>query len=380
MSGLLDSVYTENLVSSLKMARKDFRIDMLDLSGSGIRRYKLNDYVDHLHLIEGNQSILAKIPKFRVIKKLRDLSRYAKNLPKYDILHVHFADRSWLLNVQALRKKYDRLLISIWGSDLYKASLVDRHFQKLLFSLADMISFGNPQTIEDFLGMYPRIPRSKLRLAYFGSPNIDLVRKMGNIDVSSYSSGLGIDEDLIPITIGYNNSEFQQHEKIIRSIESVGDRIPDNVLFLLPMTYGGNSKYREHIISLLKSTRFRWKVFDHFLTSEEISLMRLASKIMIQLQTTDSFSSSMRESLYAGEIVITGDWLPYGILDEKGVFMLKVSSVEEVGEKLVYALNNLDSLKEKCKKNPEIIWELSSWEKNIQSWIDMYEDLLQKER
>jgi len=108
--------------------------------------------------------------------------------------------------------------------------------------------------------------------------------------------------------------------------------------------------------------------------------MRLASKIMIQLQTTDSFSSSMRESLYAGEIVITGDWLPYGTLDEKGVFMLKVSSVEEVGEKLVYALNNLDSLKEKCKKNPEIIWELSSWEKNIQSWIDMYEDLLQKER
>ncbi len=79
-----------------------------------------------------------------------------------------------------------------------------------------MISFGNPQTIEDFSGMYPRIPRSKLRLAYFGSPNIDLVRKMGSIGISSYSSGLGIDEDLIPITIGYNNSEFQQHEKIIR--------------------------------------------------------------------------------------------------------------------------------------------------------------------
>ncbi len=48
-------------------------------------------------------------------------------------------------------------------------------------------------------------------------------------------------------------------------------------------------------------------------------------------------------------------------------------------EKLVYALNNLDSLKEKCKKNPEIIWELSR-EKNIQSWIDMYEELLQRER
>ena len=39
--------------------------------------------------------------------------------------------------------------------------------------------------------------------------------------------------------------------------------------------------------------------------------------------------------------------------------MLKVSSVDEVGEKLVYAINNLDSLKDKCKNNPEIIWGLS---------------------
>ncbi len=55
---------------------------------------------------------------------------------------------------------------------------------------------------------------------------------------------------------------------------------------------------------------------------------------MIQLQATDSFSSSMRETLYAGNIVITGDWLPYGTLDEKGVFMLKVSSVEEAERSL----------------------------------------------
>ena len=75
----------------------------------------------------------------------------------------------------------------------------------------------------------------------------------------------------------------------------------------------------------------------------------------------------MQEHLYAENIVITGDWLPYNTLDERGVFMLKVSSVDEVGEKLVYALNNLEQLKKKCERNSQIIWKLSSWEKNIQS-------------
>lgn len=56
--------------------------------------------------------------------------------------------------------------------------------------------------------------------------------------------------------------------------------------------------------------------------------------------------------------------------------MLKVSSVGEVGEKLFFAIKNLEDLREKCKNNPKIIWDLSSWENNIQSWLDMYSELM----
>ena len=146
------------------------------------------------------------------------------------------------------------------------------------------------------------------------------------------------------------------------------------------MTYGATNEYRNTVRKYVEQHSLRYKIFDRFMPDEEMAMLRRASDIMIQVQITDQFSGSMQEHLYSENVVITGDWLPYGTLDEKGIFMLKVSSVEEVGEKLVYALNNLDSLKEKCKKNPEIIWELSSWEKNIQSWIDMYEELLQKEK
>jgi len=97
---------------------------------------------------------------------------------------------------------------------------------------------------------------------------------------------------------------------------------------------------------------------------------------MVYLPTSDQLSGSMQECLYAGNIVITGDWLPYRILEEQGIFMLKISSVDEVGEKLIYSLNHLKKLKESCKGNSQIIWNMSSWDKNINDWIQMYQELL----
>jgi len=191
---------------------------------------------------------------------------------------------------------------------------------------------------------------------------------------------LGLPEDSIIVTVGYNNSPGQQHIEILKSIKKRRKEIPENLFFILPMTYGATNEYRNTVRKYVEQHSLRYKIFDRFMPDEEMAMLRRASDIMIQVQITDQFSGSMQEHLYSENVVITGDWLPYGTLDEKGIFMLKVSSVEEVGEKLVYALNNLDSLKEKCKKNPEIIWELSSWEKNIQSWIDMYEELLHRGR
>jgi len=105
----------------------------------------------------------------------------------------------------------------------------------------------------------------------------------------------------------------------------------------------------------------------------EIALIRKASDVFINVQVTDQFSGSMQEHLFAENVVITGDWLPYKTLDERGVFMRKVSSVDDVGRELLHVAHNLDSLRKNCLINPDIIWELSSWEKNIQSWVGLYE-------
>ena len=51
-------------------------------------------------------------------------------------------------------------------------------------------------------------------------------------------------------------------------------------------------------------------------------------------------------------------------------------SVEEIGKRTIDAINNLKDYKLKSTKNQQIIWELSSWEKNIQNWIMLYKKLI----
>jgi len=267
----------------------------------------------------------------------------------------------------------------VWGSDFYRSSNTVRKCQKKIYDCADIITFTNEKTLHDFNDYYNHKYNSKLRIARFGLSVLDELKKL-NIDKSNCRNRLGLSQDEIIVTVGYNNIPAQQHGMVIQSLKKLKNSFPSNLFLLFPLTYGGTKEYREQIREQLKQSGFRYKMLDSFLSDEEVAMVRKASDIMIQVQKTDQFSGSMQEHLYAKNIVITGDWLPYDILDERGVFMLKVSSVDEVGNKLLYAINNMDKLKNKCLNNPKIIWELSSWENNIQSWVDMYEELLRRER
>ena len=97
---------------------------------------------------------------------------------------------------------------------------------------------------------------------------------------------------------------------------------------------------------------------------------------MINTPISDQLSASMIEHLYAENIVITGNWLPYDIFDQNNIFLSKVSSVDGVGEKLVYVIKNYNKLKKKYKYNKELIYSLCSWENSIKKWKNMYKEVL----
>jgi len=369
--GDIGSTFVENFLARTAQYFDKALFDVLSPRASNT---KFPENVHQRILLE-TSSFVGRIPKVRGAWVLTKKHKFIAKAEPYDLCHVHFVDKQSALLSRVLNQKCRKIVCSVWGSDFYRSSEKIRRLQERLYKISSVITFTNEKSMIEFDDYYDKRYSSKLRICRFGLAPLEVLRKL-DLNKMECRKHLELPEDSLILTVGYNNSPAQQHIEILNSIQKRRREVPENLFLVFPMTYGATDEYRNTVRKHLEQHGFRYKIFDKFMPDEEMAMLRRASDLMIQVQITDQFSGSMLEHLYTENVVITGDWLPYGTLDEKGIFMLKVSSVEEVGEKLVYALNNLDSLKEKCKKNPEIIWELSSWEKNIHSWIDMYEELL----
>jgi glycosyltransferase involved in cell wall biosynthesis len=329
-------------------------------------------YFDNIYEISKyNNGIINRIPKIRGILQIKSIANQIDNLGNYDICHIHYLENIYGLIASQIVKKSKKLVISVWGSDFYRSTWWEKKIQHRIIKYAHKITFENKETLEEF-DKYFKATNDKYQVIGLGSAPLKILKNIENISKKECKASFNIPINTLVVTCGYNASVAHQHISIIKSIENIKYKLPANILFIFPFTYGFNREYFLKVKDLLDKSNLNYRVLTDFLSDYEVAQLRKASDIMINLQISDQLSASMLESLYTGNIVIAGDWLPYKILEEKGIFMLKVSSVGEVGEKLLYTINNLRDLKQNYKENAQIIWNISSWDKNINDWIHMY--------
>jgi len=324
------------------------------------------------HTFTDSKTILSRITKVRGFQRLERIRRFISRSDNYDICQIHVVNPQYWYLRGVLQKKCRNVVSSIWGSDFYRVSRFSRRRQEMLFRISSAITFTNSNTLEEFDRYFHERYSDKLRVCRFGLAPLSELKNL-RLTKSECRRSLAIPNDSFLVTIGYNANPGQQHIGVLESINNYIGKLPANLYLLLPLTYGGPQNYKSSLKSWLDDSGLRYKLFSEFMPDRQIALIRKASDVFINVQVSDQFSGSMQEHLFAENVVITGDWLPYKTLDEKRVFMRKVSSVDDVGRELVHVVNNLDLLRKGCRENPGIIWELSSWEKNIQVWVDVYE-------
>ena len=378
--GNINSTFILNYVKELK-AKMDCEIDIFtEPIQSQEKEYvkQFIKYFDNIYEISKYPNeILSRIPKIRRILQIKNMAKQIDNLDIYDICHIHYLSIEYGYLYKQIRNRCKKLIISIWGSDFYRSKWWEKRIQYRIVQYAHWITFVNIQTLEEFSKYFEKIAKDKLIIKKFGSTPLGVLRNIEHISKKDCKKSLNIPTNSIVVTCGNNASQGNQHIKIINSIETVIHKLPGNILFLFPFTYGCVRKYFLKVKGLLDKSNLNYRILTDYLGDYKIAQLRKASDIFIYLPISDQLSGSMQECLYAGNIVLTGDWLPYRILEKQGIFMLKISSVDEVGEKLIYLLNHLKKLKKSCKGNSQIIWNLSSWDKNIDGWIQMYIELLQ---
>ena len=324
-------------------------------------------------------SFLTKIRRLRAWVIRFETRRKLKSIPNdYDIIQIHFIYDFWSDFIDILKSKGKKLVVTVWGSDFHRPN--NKKLRKLnrIFEASDAITFLTDANKAEFAEKYPKIDVEKFHICKFGSKTIASMKEIITQDRNHTSKNiLKLNPNKIVVTIGYNLDPAQRHIKIIKNILNEKEYIKykEKIQFVFPITYPRNDNYKKKILNILKTSGFDFVVFDQFLNDERIAHLRFASDIMIQLQTDDVLSSSMLEHIFARNIIITGAWLPYSELIEKGIYLHQIKNIEDIGEKLIEILDNYEKEKENCIKNTELMGDYENWEREILSWINLYETI-----
>lgn len=309
----------------------------------------------------------AYINQFFIINQ-ENFANKIKQLDFYDCINIHYVTPIYAYVIEEIRKKCNMLVVTVWGSDYYRSNNDIREHQRKIYDSADVITFASEEIKNDFLNYYGKDYESKAVVCRFGLTTLEEIDKLENIDSNELKKILEIPDDKLVISIGYNASKEHNHLKIIEEIDKVKYQFNRDVFLLLPMTYNGDEEYKKEVKNKLANLGLEYKVLEDYLPISDFVKYEKVTDIMLQLQTTDALSASMQENLYCGNVVITGSWLPYRILEDNGCWFIKIEKINDLSNIISEVVNNYELYKTKTSNNKKIIYNLSSWRTNIYQW------------
>lgn len=381
--GDCNSQYVVNFAKYLKLLDPAIHITSFSFNTSKKKFDYGTAHFDHIYSFDlFNKSRFFKIPKISTLIKVLWLRFFIyRNFRKdqFDISCIHFVEglNAYLLNDYKLISK--KVVAAIWGTDLYRADTrtSEIHLHKILQEV-DSIVVGSPQAKDDIITKFS-IDENKFSLCFFGVEPVEHLIKLEKVTSGESKVSLGISAETLVITCGHNASGAQQHLRIFKQIEDKKNYLPADYILLVPLTYGEPEVVKE-IKEFLSKTNLKYRLFEDFMTDHEVAMLRKATDIFIQLQTSDSFSGAMREHLFSGNVVITGEWLPYQFLLDDSVYLERISQISELGDKLIEVIEHFDDRQSKAiSANKMKMTKYSSWPICIIAWYQLFNTLLGKD-
>ena len=314
---------------------------------------------------------IGKIRKVRGLWKVLQYGNLLRKLGKYDMAHIHLVGLEATYFAGMIGRRCKTLIATVWGGDFHRTSRIMKKLQERVYRRAKLITFATIEMKEAFDRYYRQKYSEKLRICTFGLAPLDELKQL-KMAKAECRKKFSIPSDATVVTIGYNAGCWHRHKEVLDSLSKVA--LPKNLFLVFPFTYAQNEQYIREIEAKILEWGFKNLILKDFMGPKETAILRKASDIMIQVQTTDVLSGSMLEHLYAGSVVITGDWLPYKVLDEMGIHVVKVGHASEVGEALAHTIKNLDELRRKNEVSRLKIYEFASWAHVIGLWISLYQE------
>lgn len=318
-------------------------------------------------------SILSKCRSeslLRIIRKIFPNQLLHSLISQYDLIDFHAYSVNYISYMRFAVEKGIPFDITLWGSDIMRAN--DDLLVKKRWGFENCRYIKCTENLRQVLSeKYAGVFDYKVKNVYFGNSEYELIDTILPQTVQEFRNSLLGDGCSILVSCGYNGSEAQNHFSIIKALESLPQEIKSRVFFLFPMTYGGSSDYLSKVRRTLHETGIRFRIIDDYVPAEDIAIIRLASDVVLNIQKTDAFSASLQGHLYCNNVLIVGEWLNYIALDKAGVFYIK-TPLSQLRNHLIEVLTDLQSFKNKCVSNHNVMKQMTSWPSVIPTWADTY--------
>ena len=392
-------VYHRNgIIKGIFMERKNEKINVLVLCSfyssyvTQLCFYMKKFYPQIEYSLLTNKNAVAEYEKeaeniqniyYYVSTKTRLFYHQLDRLPSFDIIHSLWMEPVWGINAHKLKKKARYWFNSVGGSDLYRFSsqFLTKALQKRIIKYSDWISSENDQTRDYFYKVYgEKYKNIEHSICRFGVDIIDYIKQFKKEGKILKTISAEFPDDRIKVLCGTNASENHQHFAMIDAISKIDKEQRDKCHFIFPMTYPtGKETYISKVSERISQVTDSFTILTKYMSVQEMAELAMTTDIMLHVQTTDQLSSAMISHMYNGNIVIAGAWLPYDTLQDNHVFFLQVERVSELTLKMEEVIREFHDFKEKCSKNADIVYQLSSWELASVEWMKVYTSLMRGE-
>lgn len=333
-----------------------------------------SDFNKNYYIKKHFSHCLYKIKFIRFFIYLIDLYISFYKIPgKYDLINIHYLTLTHCQLFPLFKLKSKKIMITPWGSDVYRIYSKKKLFiYRIIYKYSNFISTPPIKFRQDLISIF-KFKEDKIINLGFGSEIMDLLME-NTISKESAKESLNF-SDYYVITCGYNRNPAQNHIQIIKELIKIKDKLPLETVLFFPMTYGPNDDgYIIQIKELLNESKFSYKIFNTYLTNNEIVNIRVATDIFIHLQNSDAYSATVQEFLYTDSWVINGNWTRYPSLEKYEIPYIIVNSIQEFSARIIndISFNHQSNL---ISKETKTILEDYSWNKKGLDWYYFYFNL-----
>ncbi|MBQ7868412.1 MAG: glycosyltransferase family 4 protein [Clostridia bacterium] len=319
--------------------------------------------------------VIGRIPRVRMWARIMLNARKLIQMGPFDVVNnCYLSQRDLALGDLVARKFGAHWVVSFWGSDLMRSSPLALRRMKPYLKRSCAVSVHNQLNVDMIRDTFGEEIAQKTHLLYFGQMGYaDIDRALEEHGREKCRAHFGIASDRFVVSIGYSASSAQQQREAVAALAQLPQDVLSRMTLVLQQTYGENdADYVRQTREMAGRLPCQTVVLTRFMGPEESAMLRLSADVFVQSITTDAFSASMQEYLYAGACVLKGKWLQYPQLGEMGIELQEFADFSELPGLLTRAING--SIQPLGAEKRALFPQLYSWDAVRESWLELYEE------